>query len=177
LKLRASREDEDAAASLGVNVPLTRWIAFVVSVFFSGLGGALWAHFIQQFSPHDFYLKETFLVIAMLVIGGAGSVSGAAVGAVAVALTSEWLRQTENWVNIQRSTGTAFGKLIPFQLVGFTEIVVAVAMIVVLTLRPSGLTRGREIVWPRGRPRPPANGRSVAGEPAAGVESSVASSS
>ncbi len=177
LKLRASREDEAAAASLGVNVPLTRWIAFLVSVFFSGLGGALWAHFIQQFSPHDFYLKETFLVIAMLVIGGAGSVSGAAIGAVAVALTSEWLRQTENWVNIQRSTETAFGKLIPFQLVGFTEIIVAVAMIVVLTLRPAGLTRGREIAWPRGRPRAQANGQGVAGEPASGVESSVESSS
>jgi branched-chain amino acid transport system permease protein len=153
LKLRASREDEDAAASLGVNAPLMRWIAFVVSVFLSGLAGGLWAHFIQQFSPHNFYLKETFLIVAMLIIGGAGSVSGAVFGAIAVALTSEWLRQIENWTNLQRSTETTFGKLIPFQLVGFTEIVVAVAMILVLTIRPSGLTGGREIVWPSGRLR------------------------
>lgn len=148
LKLRASREDEDAAASLGVNAPLMRWSAFVVSAALSGLGGALWAHFIQQFSPHNFYLKETFLIVAMLIIGGAGSVSGAAIGAIAVALTSEWLRQIENWVNIQRSTETTIGNLIPFQLVGFTEIIVAVAMILVLIVRPAGLTGGREIVWP-----------------------------
>ncbi|MEA2598965.1 MAG: branched-chain amino acid transport system permease protein [Thermomicrobiales bacterium] len=150
LKLRASREDEDAAASLGVNAALMRWVAFVLSVFLSGLAGGLWAHFIQQFSPHNFYLKETFLIVAMLIIGGAGSVSGAVFGAIAVALTSEWLRQIENWVNIQRSTKTTIGNMIPFQLVGFTEIIVAVAMISVLIVRPSGLTGGREIVWPAG---------------------------
>lgn len=150
LKLRATREDEDAAASLGINATLVRWLAWVLSVFFSGLAGGLWAHFIQTFSPNNFYIHETFLIVAMLIIGGPRSVSGAVIGAIAVALTSEELRQVENWVNIQRSTGTAFGKLIPFELVGFTEIVVAVAMIVVLIVRPSGLTGGREIAWPAG---------------------------
>jgi branched-chain amino acid transport system permease protein len=175
LKLRASREDEDAAASLGVNAPFMRWIAWVVSVFFSGLGGALWAHFIQQFSPNNFYLKETFLIVAMVIIGGPRSVSGAVIGAIAVALTSEELRQVENWVNIQRATGTSIGNLIPIDLVGFTEIVVAVAMIVVLIVRPSGLTGGREITWPtRGlRHRAPAR----APERAAEVGSSVGPSS
>jgi branched-chain amino acid transport system permease protein len=148
LKLRASREDEDAAASLGVNAPLMRWVAFVLFGFMSGLGGALWAHFIQQFSPHNFYLKETFLIVAMLIIGGAGSVSGATIGAISVALASEWLRQIENWTNTQRTDDTFFGNLIPFQLVGFTEITLAVAMIVVLAIRPSGLTGGREISLP-----------------------------
>jgi branched-chain amino acid transport system permease protein len=95
-------------------------------------------------------LKETFLIVAMLIIGGANSVSGATIGTIAVALTSEWLRQIENWTNTQRTNETFFGNLIPFQLVGFTEIVVAVAMILVLTIRPAGLTGGREIVWPRG---------------------------
>ncbi|HEY7035331.1 MAG TPA: branched-chain amino acid ABC transporter permease [Thermomicrobiales bacterium] len=150
LKLRATREDEDAAASLGINASLMQWLAWVLSVFFSGLAGGLWAHFIQTFSPNNFYIHETFLIVAMLIIGGPRSVSGAVVGAIAVALTSEELRQLENWVNIQRSTETSFGRLIPFQLVGFTEIVVAVAMILVLIVRPSGLTGGREIVWPSG---------------------------
>jgi branched-chain amino acid transport system permease protein len=151
LKLRASREDEDAAASVGVAIERTRWIAWVLSVFLAGIGGALWAHFIQQFSPHNFYLRETFLIIAMLVIGGSGSVSGAVIGALAVALSSEMLRQFENWVNLQRQTGTEIGELIPFQLVGFTEIVIALAMIAVLILRPSGLLAGRELAWPRRR--------------------------
>ena len=157
LKLRASREDEDAAASLGVNAPLMRWLAWTLCAFFSGVAGALWAHFIQQFSPNNFYLTQTFLIVAMVVIGGAGSVSGAVIGAITIALSSEWLRQTENWVNIQRSNETTIGKLIPFQLVGFTEIIIAIAMILILIARPSGITGGREIVIPfskRGRGTP-----------------------
>jgi branched-chain amino acid transport system permease protein len=151
LKLRASREDEDAAASIGVNVKLMRWSAWCVSVFLSGVGGALWAHFIQQFSPAQFYLSETFLIVAMLVIGGSASVSGAVVGAVAVAMTSEQMRQFENWWNLERQNGTRVGDILPFQLVGFTEIVIALAMILVLILRPSGIMGGRELVWPRKR--------------------------
>jgi branched-chain amino acid transport system permease protein len=149
LKLRASREDEDAAASLGVDAARMRWFAWLLSVFFSGVGGALWAHFIQQFSPHNFYLKETFLIVSMLIIGGAGSVSGAVVGTVAVAMTAEQLRQIENWVNTQRAAEGWVASVIPFQLVGFTEIVLAVAIILVLILRPAGITGGREIAWPR----------------------------
>ena len=151
LKLRASREDEDAAASIGVNVKLMRWAGWTLSVFVSGLGGALWAHFIQQFSPQSFYLKETFLIVAMLVIGGAASVSGAVVGSISVAMASEGMRQFENWWNLERQTGTRTGEILPFQLVGFTEIVIALAMILVLVLRPSGIMAGRELVIPFGQ--------------------------
>ncbi len=149
LKLRASREDEDAASSVGVNVKLMRWMAWSLSVFLSGFGGALWAHFIQQFSPQSFYLKETFLIIAMLVIGGSGSVSGATIGAIAVALSSEGMRQIENWWNLNRQTGTRVGEFLPFQLIGFTEIVIAISMILVLILRPTGIMAGRELRGPR----------------------------
>lgn len=154
LKLRATREDEAAAASIGINPELTRWIAWTLGVFMAGTAGALWAHFIQQFSPHNFYLRETFLIVAMLVIGGSASVSGAVIGAIAVALTSEELRQFENWANQQRQDESGVGGLIPFQLVGFTEIVLALAMVGVLILRPSGLTGGREFAWPRRRSVP-----------------------
>lgn len=154
LKLRASREDEDAAASIGVNVKLMRWIAWTLSCALSAIGGALWAYFIIQFTPNNFYVHETFLIVAMLVIGGAASVSGAVVGAISVALSSEFLRQTENWFNTQRSDGTTIGNLIPFQLIGFTEIVLAIVMIAVLITRPSGLLSGRELRFPRGLPQP-----------------------
>jgi len=145
LKLRASREDEDAAVSLGVNAALMRWGAWTICAFFSGVGGALWAHFIQQFSPHNFYLKETFLVVAMLIIGGSGSVSGAVIGAVVVALVQEQLRQFEIWIDFQRTDQTWFGQLIPIDARGFAEVVVAIAFILVLAWRPAGITGGREI--------------------------------
>lgn len=154
LKLRASREDEDAAESIGIDVKLMRWIAWTLSCAMSAAGGALWAYFIVQFTPNNFYVHETFLIVAMLVIGGAASVSGAVVGAIAVAISSEFLRQTETWLNTQRNDGTGIGHLIPFQLNGFTEIVLAVVMILVLVLRPSGLLAGRELRWPRGIAQP-----------------------
>ncbi len=152
LKLRASREDEDAAETLGVNTALMRWCAWTFSIFLTAVAGALWAHFIQNFSPHNFYIKETFLIVAMLIIGGSGSVSGAVLGAIAVAMSQEGLRQVENWVNIQRSKGTWVESAVPFQLVGFTEIIIAVGIILILIVRPSGLTGGREIAWPRVKP-------------------------
>lgn len=144
LKLRASREDEAAAASIGVNAALTRWIAWTLSAGAAGLGGALWAHFIQQYSPHNFYLRETFLIVAMLIIGGAGSVTGAVFGAVLVALGQEQLRQLENWINAERMS-SGLGTLIPFEVRGFADIVLALAIILVLIRWPSGITRGREI--------------------------------
>jgi branched-chain amino acid transport system permease protein len=145
LKLRASREDEDAAASIGINAAWGRWVSWTLSAAISALGGALWAHFIQQFSPHNFYLRETFLIVAMLVIGGTGSVSGAAIGAVLVALGQEELRQVENWINVERTANSVVGNLIPFEVRGFADIVLAIAIILVLVWRPSGITQGREI--------------------------------
>lgn len=149
LRLREARDDEDAAASLGVNAAWVRWVAWVASIFITGVAGALWAHFITTFSPNAFYISQTFLIVAMLIIGGSGSVSGAVIGSVAVALSSEGLRRTESWLNNQRDDATTFGQLIPIELRGFAEIVIAVAIILVLILRPSGITGGREIGWSR----------------------------
>ena len=84
LLLRASRDDEIAAAALGAHIPRLRWRAFVVSALLAGVGGGLWGHFITSFSPNAFYLKETFLILAMLVIGGPNTVTGAVVGAFVV---------------------------------------------------------------------------------------------
>ncbi|MDQ2655595.1 MAG: branched-chain amino acid ABC transporter permease [Chloroflexota bacterium] len=147
LRVRAARDDEDAAASIGIHIAWVRWVSWVASVFLAGAAGALWAHFITTFSPAAFYISETFLIVAMLVIGGSGSVSGAVVGAVLVSLSSEWLRRLEGWLNQHRSDGTIIGQLIPIELRGFAEIVIAIAMIIILIKRPAGLTGGREIGW------------------------------
>jgi branched-chain amino acid transport system permease protein len=143
LKLRASRDDRYAAASIGINIVRVRWYAFIVSAFIAGLGGGLWAHFITSFSPSAFYLSETFTLLAMLVVGGASSVSGAVVGTVVVTLAREVLRGIEN-------TAT-FTQVLPVDLLGFTEVFLAIALIVVLALRPSGLLGSREITWKRKR--------------------------
>jgi branched-chain amino acid transport system permease protein len=137
LLLRASRDDETAAAAMGVDVPLLRWRAFVLSALLAGLGGALWGHFVTSFSPRAFYLRETFVLLGMLVIGGAATVSGAVVGTFAVTLAVEGLRAAEAALN----RAQLFGE----QVVGLTEIVLALAMIGVLIVRPGGLVARAEI--------------------------------
>ncbi|MCV3735025.1 branched-chain amino acid ABC transporter permease [Rhizobium sp. TRM96647] len=135
--LRASREDEVAAAALGANIPHLRWRAFILAAFIAGVGGALWGHFITSFAPKAFYLKETFLIITMLVIGGANTVTGAVAGTILVTFAYEGLRGTEGALN-----ATAIGA---GQVIGLTEIVLALAMIAVMIVKPGGLFPNREI--------------------------------
>lgn len=141
LKLRASREDEHAAASIGINKVVVRWVAFILSALMTGVAGVLWAHFITSFSPVSFFLKQTFLIITMLIIGGTGSVSGAVVGALVVTAIFEGIRGIENAINL-----SAF---IPFTVPGLTEVILSTALIVILILRPEGITGGLEFKWPR----------------------------
>ena len=145
LRLRASRDDRYAAASIGINLVLMRWLAFVASAFIAGLGGGLWAHFITSFTPYSFYLTETFVILAMLVIGGPYSVSGAVVGTLVVTAAREVLRGIENYVNIL--------SLFPNGFFGFTEVVLAIVLILILVYRPTGIMAGRELTWPRNQPR------------------------
>ena len=127
----------DAAAALGAHIPQLRWRAFILAALFAGVGGALWGHFITSFSPKAFYLKETFLILGMLVIGGANTVTGAVVGTFIVTIAYESLRGLEGVLNE--------AKIMTNPVVGLTEIVLALAMIAVLALRPGGLFPIREI--------------------------------
>jgi len=135
--LRASREDEVAAAALGINIVHLRWRAFILAAFIAAIGGALWGHFITSFSPRAFYLHETFLIITMLVIGGAGTVTGAVMGAILITFSYEGLRRVESTFNIATEGGG--------QVAGLTEIILGLAMISVMILKPGGLFPDREI--------------------------------
>lgn len=134
LLLRATRDDERAAGALGASIPALRWCAFILSALIAGIGGALWGHFITSFSPKAFYLKETFLILAMLVIGGTNTVTGAVIGTFVVTIVFELLRALETTLN---SSGV--------QVVGLTEIILALAMIGVMIVRPGGLFAAAEI--------------------------------
>lgn len=139
LKLRASREDIYAASAIGINITQVRYISFIFSSTIAGLGGGLWAHHITSFTPDAFYLTETFNVLAMLVIGGPYGVSGASVGTLVVTIAREGIRAVENALNINR--------VFPFDIVGLTEVCLAIALIAILILRPEGILGGYEFRW------------------------------
>jgi branched-chain amino acid transport system permease protein len=154
LRLRASRDSEYAAATIGVDIVRLRWLAFIVSAFMAAFAGGMLAHFVTTFSPRQFYLTETFVVLTMLIVGGPRTVSGAVIGALVVTGASEGLRNLENFINIEQ--------LLPFQVVGLREIVLAVVLIIVLAIRPGGLIPDREILSRTRAPRDEESGAAVA---------------
>jgi branched-chain amino acid transport system permease protein len=134
--LRATREDDAAARAVGASVYRQRLIAFTVSGFLAGLGGGLYVHLLPV-QVNSVYLDLTFITLAMLVVGGATSLFGAVVGALAVSALDSWLSVAENGTSL-------FGWHIDLPS-GSAEIVVGILMAAVLILRPSGLTGGREL--------------------------------
>jgi branched-chain amino acid transport system permease protein len=141
LQLRASREDGVAARATGVNVHRQRLGAFVLSAFFVAIGGVLHGHFLGILTVDAFYLNLTFLTLAMLVIGGINSLSGAVVGVVAVSFLLEGLRRAESGFSVA-------GLEIP-SAPGLSQAALAIAMLLILVFRPAGLTGGRELPLPR----------------------------
>jgi branched-subunit amino acid ABC-type transport system permease component len=144
LRLRASREQEPAARAIGIGVARERAIALSVSAFFAGVAGAQLAMFIGSINPDAFFLNITFLMVAMLVVGGVTSLAGAVVGTIAISTTAEVLRRLEGGVDL--------GVVELPSRPGLREVGLALLMLAILVLRPNGLTGGRELAWPaRGR--------------------------
>jgi branched-chain amino acid transport system permease protein len=97
LFLHALREDETAAAAMGVDTLRSRVAVFVVTAGLAGLTGAAYGHYIQLVTPGLASLDQMSLVIAMAVLGGVESLVGAAVGAVLVQLGLELLQPIGEW--------------------------------------------------------------------------------
>lgn len=129
----AQREDRLAAQAVGIEILPTRLVAFVLSAFFTGVAGSLYAHFITSFSPNVFYFDLTFRVITMLVIGGLGSVSGSVAGVTLVVVLAEVLRRVED--------ATLF--------YGISQVALALILLLIILFRREGLLGQREVALDR----------------------------
>lgn len=123
------REDEIAAEAMGINVARYKIVAFVISSFFAGIAGGLFAHYQGFIDPNSFNFMRSVEVVIMVVIGGMGSFSGAMIGALIVTMLPEFLRAFAQY------------RMVIFPLV----------LIIVMLLRPMGLLGHREIWQLRGR--------------------------
>ena len=119
----AIRENELAAACLGVKVARTRVLAFALGAFFAGVAGSLWVHLVTLISPSSFTFLLAFQLVVMVVLGGSGSIFGVAIVAAFLTILTEALRPLEEAAN----------------LFGASQIIVAVGVILVLIYRPAGL--------------------------------------
>ncbi|UJW81568.1 branched-chain amino acid ABC transporter permease [Hydrogenophaga sp. SL48] len=127
----AIREDEIAAKAMGLNTRNLKLLAFGMGATFGGMSGVLFASFQRFVSPESFSLMESVMVVAMVVVGGIGHIPGVILGALLLAGLPEVLRHVAG--PLTEWTGGRLGPEILRQLL------IALAMVVVMLLRPKGL--------------------------------------
>jgi branched-chain amino acid transport system permease protein len=156
-KLRASREDPPAAQAVGIDIHRQRLLAFTISGALAGFAGGLMVHQLGSITTEQVYLDLTFITLAMLVIGGASSLWGAVIGALLVSFLDSFLLNAENGTNVLVAELTLPN--------GSSLVILGVLLALMMILRPSGLTGGREASLPFLRaapaapPPPPGEGR------------------
>lgn len=122
--LKAIREDELAASSLGKNVVKYKTQILMISAFFAGIAGSLYAHYITFIDPSSFTIFESILIISMIIVGGLASIRGALVGAIILVLLPEPLR---------------FLPLPSFAIGALRQMIYAGLLIYLLIKRPKGI--------------------------------------
>ena len=125
--IMAVREDEVAAAAVGIDTTRQKVLAFVTGAFFGGCAGALFAMYERSITPGYFNIAKSIELVVMVTLGGLGSISGAILAAVVLTLLPEVLRGT---------------------FADFRMIIYALLLVFMMLLRPQGLLGGREL-WPR----------------------------
>lgn len=113
----AIRDSEVAAQSMGINVPLYKLYMFVISAFFTGIAGGMYAYWFGFVSPNDFTLATSFLILAMVVVGGLASIPGAIIGAALLSVVPHYTDQ----------------------FVGVTNLVIGALMVLIILFLPKGL--------------------------------------
>lgn len=124
----AVRDDEVAAEAMGINTTKYKVIAFVLSAFFAGIAGGLYAHFITYITPEGFNFLKSVDVVVMVILGGMGSTVGVVVAAILLTVLNEFLRQFEQ----------------------YRMVVFALLLIVLMITRPQGLIG--DLQWLRRKP-------------------------
>ena len=127
----AIREDEIAAKAMGINTRNLKLLAFGMGASFGGVSGAMFGAFQGFVSPESFSLMESVMIVAMVVLGGIGHLPGVILGAVLLSALPEVLRYVAG--PLQAMTDGRLDAAILRQLL------IALAMIIVMLLRPRGL--------------------------------------
>lgn len=123
------REDEIAAEAMGVNTTSVKVKAFVISSFFAGVAGALFAHSAHYLNPSTFGFTKSVDAIIMVVLGGMGSLSGSVLAAIVVTIVPEFVLRP-----LQDYTG-----------VDLRMVIYSLALIIFMITRPQGIFGTREL--------------------------------
>lgn len=123
------REDEIAAQAMGINTTKVKVSAFVISSFFAGIAGSVFAHSAQYLNPQTFGFTKSVDAIIMVVLGGMGSLTGSVFAAVLITLVPEFALRP-----LQQFTG-----------VDLRMVIYSLALILFMITRPQGIFGTREL--------------------------------
>jgi branched-chain amino acid transport system permease protein len=127
----AVREDEIAAEAMGVDTTKYKVKAFVIGSFLAGCAGGLFAHYMMYLNPTMFMFVASFEVVAMVVLGGLGSISGSILAAIILTFLPEGLRMAKEVLHTTKDP---------------RMVIYSIMLIVLMLTRPQGLL-GRRELW------------------------------
>jgi branched-chain amino acid transport system permease protein len=146
----AIREDETAAAAMGVPLMRTKTWAYATGAFFGGVAGAYYASFKSATFPGDFYFNISVFILCMVILGGMGNIWGVIVGAAFLAyLNQEGLANTGQWLNtnihaighMQLPGSDSPGLDVPL----FASGIYGLIILIVMLFRPEGLIPSKRV--------------------------------
>ena len=140
----AVREDETAAAAMGVNLVTTKLWAYALGAVFGGLAGAFYGTFIKSIFPTSFSFNISVLVLCMVILGGMGNIYGVVLGAILVQGINFYLLPEVNvWVH---DIGDALGSplLSNADIPKYNFFLFGILLVVMMLLRPEGIIPNRQ---------------------------------
>jgi branched-chain amino acid transport system permease protein len=135
----AMREDEVAAASMGVNLVTTKLFAFALGASFSGFAGSIWASYLQVIAPEQFDFSVSIFVLCMIILGGLGNIGGVIAGGLLLGFVD---RVLFDWISgFIHGIGAAINNQdLQFMDVSRSrQLIFGVALVVMMLVRPEGL--------------------------------------
>jgi len=135
----AMREDEVAAASMGVNLVTTKLFAFALGASFSGFAGSVWASYLQVIAPEQFDFSVSIFVLCMIILGGLGNIGGVIAGGLLLGFVDRILF---DWVSgLVHGVGNAIGNqdLRLMDVSRSRQLIFGIALVVMMLVRPEGL--------------------------------------
>lgn len=138
---KAIREDEIAAEAMGINLAKTKLLAFVISSFFAGIGGALLAMYLGSITSTTFPIKLTYDILLIVVIGGMGSVTGSVISSFLVVASKEW------WLRFLDQEQYIGSFKVPLLKSGFRMVVFSIILMVVVLFFRQGIMGDKELSW------------------------------
>ena len=138
---KAIRDDEVAAEAMGISLFKHKMLSFVISSFFAGVGGALFAMYVANAQAKVFTSTMTYEILLIVVIGGIGSVSGSIIGAFLYGACSEW------WLRFLDAETYIGSFKVPLLRSGFRMVVFSVVIMIIVLFFSQGIMGDKELTF------------------------------